>query len=93
MSDAGVDIQARERDAAGMARDVFPLRFKNPHTRAALKLIAEQTGMSITDIAEKAIEHEVALLGADLGGYLEAAAAGERSGLDPARDARAGHAS
>lgn len=46
--------------------EVFPLRFKNPRTRAALKLVAEQSGMTMTAVAEKAIEHEVALMGADL---------------------------
>ncbi len=89
--------------------DAFPLRFKNPRTRAALKLVAEQSGTTMTDVAEKAIEHEVALLGADLerrlaealdvvrsyrpetdlDSYIEAAAQGERSGLDPTRDVRA----
>lgn len=48
------------------ARDTFPLRFKNAHTREALKHLAEQTGSSMTDIAERAIEHELALQGADL---------------------------
>lgn len=87
-------------------RDVFPLRFKNHHTRLALKHLSEQTGVSMTDIAERAIEHELALQGADLERrltealtvvrgyqagrdgheYIEAAAAGERSGLDPFRD-------
>ena len=47
-------------------RDVFPLRFKNPGTRAALKHLAEQNGVSMTEIAELAIEHEIALQGADL---------------------------
>lgn len=54
-------------------RDVFPLRFKNPQTRDALRRIAEMTGQSMTDIAERAIEHEVVLLAADLEERLEAA--------------------
>jgi len=93
------------------SRGVFPLRFKNRHTRAALKHLSEQTGVPMTVIAERAIEHEVALQGADLerrltealrvvrsyqptrdaDAYIEAAAAGERSGLDPFRDVGATH--
>lgn len=46
--------------------DVFPLRFKNPATKEALRYVAEQNGMSMTELAEKAIEHEIALMGADL---------------------------
>lgn len=92
-------------------RDVFPLRFKNRDTRAALKHLAEQTGVPMTDIAERAIEHEIALQGSDLErrltealavvrnyrpeadaqAYIVAAAAGERSGLEPLRDVRAAH--
>jgi predicted transcriptional regulator len=93
-------------------RDVFPLRFKNVATRRALKHLAEQTGVPMTEIAERAIEHEIALQGSDLErrltealavvrgyqpeadaeAYIAAAAAGERSGLDPFRDVRAAHA-
>jgi len=47
-------------------RDTFPLRFKRPQTREALKQVAAAAGMSMTDAAEQAIEHEVALLGLDL---------------------------
>jgi hypothetical protein len=92
-------------------RDVFPLRFKNGATRQALKHLAEQTGVPMTEIAERAIEHEIALQGSDLerrltealavvrtyqpdvdaGAFISAAAAGERSGLDPFRDVRAAH--
>jgi hypothetical protein len=91
------------------ARDVFPLRFKRAETRDALRHLAAETGQSMTDIAETAIEHELALQGADLEErltaaldvvrkyaatgrdaqpYIEAAAAGERSGLEPFRHAR-----
>ena len=93
------------------SRDVFPLRFKHRATREALKNLAEQTGVSMTDIAERAIEHEIVLQGADLErrltealsvvrryqpqrdaqAYVAAAAAGERSGLDPFGDVRAAH--
>ena len=48
------------------ARDVFPLRFKNRATREALRNLARQTGVSMTDIAERAIEHEITLQGSDL---------------------------
>lgn len=47
-------------------RDVFPLRFKNQRTRAALKHLSEQTGVPMTEIAERAVEHEIALQGAAL---------------------------
>jgi len=97
--------------AMATTRDTFPLRFKDPRTREALKHLAEQSGTSMTEIAERAIEHEVALQGADLArrlgealdvvrsyvpaddasAYIVAAAAGERSGLDPMRDIRAAH--
>lgn len=48
------------------ARDTFPLRFKRPQTREALKRLAAAQGMTMTDVAERAIEHEVALLGLDV---------------------------
>jgi hypothetical protein len=112
MSFCVIDICRSQTDPGDVARaDVFPLRFKNARTRDALKLIAEQSGRTMTDVAESAIEHEVALLGADLerrlsealetvrsyradadlDAYVEAVEAGERSGMDPARDARAAH--
>lgn len=47
-------------------RDTFPLRFKRPQTREALRQLAAAAGMSMTDAAERAIEHEIALLGLDL---------------------------
>lgn len=47
-------------------RDTFPLRFKDARNRAALKRLAELTGQPMTVIAERAIEHEVVLLSADL---------------------------
>lgn len=96
-----------------MARDTFPMRFKNPRTREAVRHLAERTGTTMTDVMERAVEHELALQGADLerrlsealevvrsysagtdaAGYVAAAAAGERSGLEPLRDARATHTS
>lgn len=47
-------------------RDTFPLRFKEPRNREALKRMAELTGQPMTVIAERAIEHEVTMLAADL---------------------------
>lgn len=47
-------------------RDTFPLRFKDPRNREALKRLAELTGQPMTVVAERAIEHEVVLLSADL---------------------------
>ena len=52
-------------------RDTFSLRFKNPRNREALREMAELTGLPQTDIAERAIEHEVVLLAADLERRLE----------------------
>lgn len=48
------------------ARDTFPLRFRNPRTREALRQLAEMSGTTMTAIAERAIEHEVVLTAADL---------------------------
>lgn len=48
------------------SRDALPLRFKNPRTKEALREMSAQTGTSMTDLAERAIEHELTLLGADL---------------------------
>lgn len=47
-------------------RDTFPLRFKDARNREALKRMAELTGQPMTVIAERAIEHEITLLAADL---------------------------
>ena len=55
-----LDMQVTTRDTA------FPLRFKNPANRDALRHVAELTGMSMKDIAERAIEHQVVLLAVDL---------------------------
>ena len=52
-------------------RDTISLRFKNPRNREALRKMAELTGLPQTDIAERAIEHEVVLLAADLERRLE----------------------
>lgn len=52
--------------SARAARDTFPLRFKDARNREALKRMAELTGQPMTVVAERAIEHEVVLLAADL---------------------------
>lgn len=44
----------------------FPMRFKRPQTKEALKQLAVAQGTSMTEVAERAIEHEIALLGADM---------------------------
>lgn len=68
MSSSLVDIRrvGGTIDLMAASRDTFPLRFKHPQTREALKRLAAAQGMSMTDVAERAIEHEVALLGVDL---------------------------
>lgn len=48
------------------ARPAFTLRFKNERTHRALKVTAEVLGVPMSEIAEAAIEHELAVLGADL---------------------------
>lgn len=70
------------------SRDVFPLRFKRAATRDALKHFSDQTGVAMTDIAERAIEHELVLQGADLERRLEETLEVVR-GYSPARDAAA----
>lgn len=57
----------------GASRDTFPLRFKKPRNREALRRMAELTGERMTDVAERAIEHEVILLATDLEARLEEA--------------------
>lgn len=79
------------------SRDTFPLRFKKPRNREALRRMAELTGERMTDVAERAIEHEVILLAADLEERLEEALTVVRcySGhdLDAYLDAAAGDGS
>lgn len=47
-----------------MARPVFPLRFKDPETKEMLRLVSDQLGVPMNDLAEDAIRHELVLLGA-----------------------------
>jgi hypothetical protein len=52
--------------AGGAHRVAFTLRFTNERTHRALKLTADLLGMSMNDLAEQAITHELTVLGADL---------------------------
>lgn len=49
-----------------MTRPAFPLRFKDPETKEMLRLVSDQLGVPMNDLAEDAIRHELVLLGADL---------------------------
>ena len=71
--------------ATPASRDTFPLRFRDARNREALKRMAELTGQPMTVVAERAIEHEVVLLSADLEERLSDALALVRSYV-PERD-------
>jgi hypothetical protein len=43
-------------------RPAFTLRFRNDRTHRALKLAAQELGVSMSELAERAIEHELARL-------------------------------
>lgn len=49
-----------------MTRLAFPLRFKDPATKEMLRLVSNQLGVPMNDLAEGAIRHELVLLGAHL---------------------------
>lgn len=49
-----------------MATTAFPLRFKDDETKEMLRLVSEQLGISMTEIAEAAIRKELILLGAGI---------------------------
>lgn len=49
-----------------MTRPAFPLRFKDPETKEMLRLVSDQLGIPMNDLAEDAIRHELVLLGADI---------------------------
>jgi hypothetical protein len=51
---------------ADLKRPAFTLRFRNEATHRGLRLTAHALGMSMNELAENAIEHELAFLGADL---------------------------
>jgi hypothetical protein len=56
----------RRMDPQRSARPVFTLRFRDETTHQALRLTADLLGMSMNELAENAIRHELTLLGADL---------------------------
>jgi hypothetical protein len=60
------DIIQREGKTDTMASPVFPLRFKDPATKDMLRLVADQLGVSMTDLAEDAVRQELMILGAGL---------------------------
>jgi hypothetical protein len=47
-------------------RPAFTLRFRNEATHRTLRLTAHALGVSMNELAETAIEHELAFLGTDL---------------------------
>lgn len=49
-----------------MATSVFPLRFKDPATKAMLRLVSEQLGIPMNEIAEEAVRQELIMLGAGI---------------------------
>ncbi len=51
---------------ADLKRPAFTLRFRNEATHRGLRLTAHALGMSMNELAENAIEHELAIVGADL---------------------------
>ena len=53
----------------------FKVRFSDPRTRAALHAVAQQLGVSMNEVADRAIEHELVLSSAFVASDLEAAAA------------------
>lgn len=49
-----------------MASSAFPLRFKNQSTKDMLRLVSDQLGIPMNDIAEEAVRQELVLLGAGI---------------------------
>lgn len=48
------------------SRKAFTLRFRNERTHQALQHAAEELGISMNELAERAIEHELAVVGAEI---------------------------
>ena len=48
------------------SRRAFTLRFRDERTHRALQHAARELGMSMNELAERAIEHELAAVGAEL---------------------------
>lgn len=53
-------------NTADPPRPAFTLRFRKEATHRTLRLTAHALGVSMNELAEAAIEHELAFLGADL---------------------------
>ncbi|SRR6266851_5339374 len=49
-----------------MTRPAFPLRFKDPATKEMLRLVSDQLGVPMSDLAEDAIRNELVVLGAHI---------------------------
>lgn len=47
-------------------RPAFTLRFRRPGTHRALRHAADELGISMSELAERAIEHELAAVGTEL---------------------------
>ena len=69
-------------DRTSPGRPAFTLRFRNEATHHALRLTAHALGVSMNELAESAIEHELALIGVDLEQKLTQAAELLRSWRD-----------
>lgn len=48
------------------SRPAFTLRFRDPKTHRALRHAADELGVSMGELAERAIEHELAVIGSEL---------------------------
>lgn len=71
-----------------MAAPAFPLRFKDPTTKDMLRLVADQLGVPMNDIAEDAVRQELVLLGAGIEQQLSTVVEALR-GYRPERHAQA----
>lgn len=52
--------------AVSDGRRAFTLRFRRERTHQALRRAADELGVSMNELAERAIEHELAAIGAEL---------------------------
>ncbi len=60
------DAQERKARSGERGRRAFTLRFHDPRTHRALQHAARELGVSMNDLAERAIEHELAVIGDEL---------------------------
>jgi len=60
------DTQGRKTRSGERSRPAFTLRFHDPRTHRALQHAAREFGVSMNDLAERAIEHELAVIGSEL---------------------------